>query len=312
MFKEIAHVIYPFLALNEVNKINRYSKERVKYPLYFIAGAPKSGGEILYDILTHYLDVVYPDGIVEKYGKNIFTAFELSNFIFKDKPRRSFSLGKREKYHSPVEFNLFWNRFFDPEEDFADSESVSAENINYLRMAFKSIINRFGPLLMYNQKFGVKLRLLNNIFPDCRIIWVKSNPVFTAQSVFIHRNQKKINHKEWWGCKPENWAEFKDESLVKRIVRQIFEIEKQINSDKALFGDRFMTVDTEDLSSTINTTERIRIFMGKDINYRLNAEDNKHLSKKNRKVSEKVFLRMMEEVQNYDWFSYENSGGFSL
>lgn len=288
--------------------ISRYKKQNIASPV-FIIGAPRTGSTILYEILTNYLDVSYINNFIFLTRNNYFTGFLLSKFFLKDMPHNYFKSKHGNTFsgglNAPHECGQYWNLCIPVGIDFIGEEDVNKYNCGDIKKLTAAITNRFGrPLLFKNLNAGMRIALLTKLFPGCKFIFIKRDPLFTAQSILLGRKKVFGDANKWWSVKPQNYNELKKLPYIEQIVKQVYFIEKQISSDLKKFSapEKVLNINYEQLTEVEEVTERINDFIfGSTIKGKISGElvkiDNKNL----KKLNDEEFNALKIQVEKLDW-----------
>ncbi|GAA3706779.1 hypothetical protein GCM10022421_12350 [Oceanisphaera sediminis] len=245
-------LLSPVVKLWEKRQYRKYSNMPLKHQPVFIIGAPRTGSTILYQTITNQFDVLYIDNLVCKFNKNFFFGFWLSNKLFKQKAHNCFSSnhGATKGLRSPSECGGFWYRWLPRDRHFIDHQGVTDKMVKEIREEISSVINKYDkPLVFKNLNAGQRLRLLSKAFPEAKFIYARREPEYTAQSILLAKRKLGIKENSFWSIMPKSVSELNKLEWPEQIVRQIFDIEKQISEDSALFEkDRFSIVNYLDLN----------------------------------------------------------------
>lgn len=259
-FNTAYSTLSPVIAIWEKKYIDKYANQPLKHQPIFIVGAPRTGSTILYQTLTNQLDVLYVDNLVCRFSKNFFFGFWLSNKLFKQKAHNCFKSdhGDTSKcgLRAPNECGKYWYRWLPSDKHFIDYNDLTGNMIKEIREEITTAINFFDkPLLFKNLNAGQRVRLLHKCFPEAKFIFIKREPMFTAQSILKAKRKIGIDNNAFWSVRPKNYKELEQLSSYEQIVKQIFYIEKQIVEDKTLFEhNNFLTIEYNDFRTTVEST----------------------------------------------------------
>lgn len=308
---KLIDLLSPLIKKWEEKYYKKYSSQLLKHKPVFIIGAPRTGSTILYQTLTNQLDVLYVDNLVCKFHKNLFFGFWLSDKLFNQKVHNCFKSnhGDTSKYgfHAPSECGGFWYRWLPKDRHFIDFNDITDEMVEQIRDEITAVINYFDkPLVFKNLNAGQRLRLLQKCFPEAKFIFVKRNPLFTAQSILKAKRRVMIEDDEFWSVMPHNVEQLKKLNGYEQIVKQIYYLEKQIVQDSKLFDKKnFLTVNYKELGESFeDTLEKCQRF--------IDVTQNSQCQKAEVKLTEKLFLNENEikafekEIRKLDWDSYNN------
>jgi hypothetical protein len=249
---------------------------------------------------------------VELFHRNFYLGFCLSHFLFKERPHNCFSsdLGRTREcgLHAPSESGAFWYRWLPKDKHYCTRKDISEKAIIDIRNNINSVINRFQkPFIFKNLNAGQRLNLINAIVPEAKVIFIKRNPLFTAQSIYMAKRKLKIETDTWWSVKPKNYLELEKLPAVEQIVKQVFFLEKQIFEDSKLFDDsNFITIDYSEISSLGNNiSQEIKNFIGGKINEREDGIFPEIKISEEKKIQDDIFENFKLETEKYDWDKYE-------
>lgn len=308
------YVIYISLRLSklisywEKENIEKYSRIPLKHQPVFIIGAPRTGSTILYQILTNQLDVIFVNNLTCILHKNFFYGFWLSNKLFKQKPHNNFKSfqGDTSKFglRSPSECGAYWYRWLSKDHHFIDYPEINDEMVNQIRDEITAVINYFNkPIVFKNLNAGQRIRLLSKCFPNAKFIFIKRDPLYTAQSIIISKKKLGMKSDEFWSIMPKNVNQLKKLSSAKQIVQQIFFIEKQINEDQKLVKkENFWIIQYEEMTNS-KFINRAKDFIG--VPYRKNAVKYKVNIRNKIKLNAKEIESLSCEIKKMDWNTYE-------
>jgi hypothetical protein len=177
---------------------------------------------------------------------------------------------------------------------------------NEIKNEITTVINHFDkPLLFKNLNAGQRLRLITRIFPNAKFIFIKRDPLYTAQSILKAKRSLGIDDDAFWSVMPENVESLRPLNAYEQIVKQIYYLEKQINVDKKLIRrGHLLDVYYTDLTDTskfqsikeclIGNVER-KAFQPSDI--RISEKDS---------LSEAEIHALKYEIAKLDWKAYHD------
>jgi hypothetical protein len=180
--------------------------------------------------------------------------------------------------------------------------------VEEIRKEITAVINCFErPLVFKNLNAGQRLRLLCRCFPEAKIIFMKREVIFTAQSIINAKRKIGIADNLFWSVMPKNHKELAKLHSYEQIVKQQFYIEKQIEEDRKLFdSNNFLVVNYNDLGENFEVTiDLCRTFIG--------TKDKEQYGKAEVKLTETLVLEADElekfnkEIARLDWDTYSDS-----
>lgn len=244
----LALLTHTLLSLYEKQALRQTGELPPHLQPLFIAAAPRTGSTLLYQALTNSLDVLYPDNLSQHFYRNFYTGMCLSHSFFGSKPHNCFESEHGQTYphglHAPADLAGFWYRWFPYEEDFLEPEDITEKAKSALQDNISALSAQFNkPFIFKNQHHSQRLRLLRDIFPDMKVIFLKRQPVDTILSLYRARQKKKVEESEWWSVKPKNWKELRSLAILERLVMQVYFLEKEIyDAGKTFPSEHFMTL----------------------------------------------------------------------
>lgn len=286
-----------------------YNKRITTCQPVFIIGAPRTGSTVLYQAITNQLDTLYIDNLVCKFYRNLFFGVWLSHKIFNnnahDCSRSTHGNTSSCGLRAPSECGGFWYRWLTTEKHFIDSTDVSNEVIEKIRKEILTPIRYFDkPMVFKNLNNGQRLRLLAKCFPDAKFIFVRRDPIFTAQSIIRAKRALNINDNEFWSVMPKNVEELKKLDGISQVIQQIYYIEKQIEEDRHLFpNDAFLDIHYSEMKDLNMVMERVK----KHVTTKERKSFNKMIIKVKEveKLPKEEFSRLKIDASKFDWNKYE-------
>lgn len=303
MIKIVFLLLSPLFTSFQKLKINSKNKNNLKHQPIFIIGAPRTGSTVLYQSLTNQADVLYVDNLVCLFFRNFFFGFWLSNKLFKQKAHDCFKSRhgntKDCGWRAPSECGGFWYRWLPTDRHFVDHDEVSQSAIEQIRSEITASSNYFNkPIVFKNLNAGQRLRLLAQAFPEAKFIFVRRDPLYTAQSILQAKRKVKVPDKQFWSIMPPNVEELKQLDWSEQIVKQIYYLEKQIAEDLQLFPkENVYEVNYTDLSQQTIT----------DLIEQLGLPQRTAFQNPAIKLNEKIALiehevqLLQQEIKKLDW-----------
>jgi len=138
--------------------------------------------------------------------------------------------------HSPSECGGFWYRWLPKERHFVDFDEISKESMEQIRQEITAVSNYFDkPMVFKNLNAGQRMRLISQIFPNAKFIFITREPFYTAQSILNAKRDAGVPDSEFWSIMPPNVTELKALDWPEQITKQIYNLERQIVKDSILF-----------------------------------------------------------------------------
>lgn len=278
----------------------------------FIIGAPRTGSTILNQLITNYFEVTYISNLADVFYKNLPFGIYLSNKLYHNQPHKTTtSRYGNTRYlgmNAPSEGGDFWYRWLPKEKHFIDFDEVDKTDIEEIRATIFSIINYWHrPLLFKNLNMGQRMRLIHEITPHAKFVWIKRNPLYTAQSILLARRALGILPGQLWSVRPINAAHLTTLDEIPQAVQQIYSLERQIFQDKSLFpAANFIEISYETLcSQTKDKMDKLSEFFGKNVLWQDFDNQSSPTYQDYRKVNQDEFDHLTRVVQQYNWRTYE-------
>ena len=223
----------------------------------FIVGAPRTGSTILYQAITNRFKVSYIDNLASLFYRNLRFGIWLSKKKYGDEPHNNFraEFGNTNKFggHAPSECGEFWYRWLPRSDHYADSLSVSNRAKRKIRREVLGVSKKYGqPFVFKNLNAGQRLKLIADIFPDAKILFVRRDPVFVVRSILKAREKLGVPPGQWWSVRPVNFRSLLDLGEVEMCAAQVHYLESQIISDIGLFDENNVrTIHYDDFSDDL-------------------------------------------------------------
>jgi len=310
LINKIYILLLPFIKKWNQKYYKKYSNQPLKHQPIFIIGAPRTGSTILYQTLTNQLDVLYVDNLTCRFNKTLFFGFWLSHKLFRQKAHNCFRSNhgdtSRCGLHAPSECGIFWYRWLPTDRHFIDYNDITNNMIEEIRKEITAVINYFDkPIVFKNLNMGQRIRLLKECFPEAKFIFIKREPLFTAQSILKAKRKLGVED-EFWSIMPSNVKELRQLGSYEQIIKQIFYLEKQITEDKNLFDNKFfLDLNYKQLGDcfddTLNICQEFIGTKGKDIYQKADIQLTEKILLKDKEI-----LKLQEEINKLDWDNYND------
>jgi len=263
----LSNRFYNFIKKYEDNISNSLVSRREEYAPIFIIGSPRTGSTIVFEHLSNELNILYTNNLTWKFYKNFLFSFILSDKIYKNRPHNCFESNHGATlscgWNAPSECGTFWRRWIDVDnKNFYDADDLNDTQKNEIKNEIERVIKYFDkPILFKNLINGQMIRVLIDIFPNAKFIFVKREPLLTAQSILKAKRKNGMRDNDYWSIKPKNYSTLKEiDNPYEQIIKQIYYIEKQIIEDaKLLPKDNFLTLNYENLEEDL---KRAKSFIG--------------------------------------------------
>lgn len=213
-----------------------------KQPI-FIIGVPRTGSTFTYQMITNRYKVRYFDNVFDIMHQFPLAGMCYSFRYFADKPHNCFRSknGHTLRYglHCPSEAGNYWYRFLPRKKYQINPEDLTIEKKKNLKQELEAILTIYDePLVIKNLANSLRLKLINELFPDARIIVIDRNDKDTSKSIRKIRKQKKTKPDEFWSIYPQELEMKSFESEDEIVENQIQSVKKIIDQDINLFPQK--------------------------------------------------------------------------
>lgn len=291
-----------FIHKHETALISKYRQVPNDRPVIFILGAPRTGSTILYQLITSFFEVTYLDNLVNLGRETPFVSYLLSRKIFGNKGHRTFSsqYGRSNGLHEPSEAGILWRKFMPKNFEYISDRDIDHNQLRFFSDFITAVNNKANTsLIVKNLYFTQRLRFLKASGLNLRFIFIKRDPVYTAQSIFLGRKQNMKDINCWWSVSPSNYEKLKDLDVFKQIAAQVYYLEKDTEQDLKLFSrENILTLWYEDLVNyPYKVIDYLKAFIGVDLRDDRDLDILSELKNQNKqKVDDDTFNRIVSEV----------------
>lgn len=223
-------------------------------PPTFILGPPRAGTTLLYQILTHCFEFAYICNYAAERSRYPATA----TWLLRRQIRRyvgdfTNEYGKTRGIAGPSEALDVWRRFFPTDRHYADEGRVSASGAEEMRRTVAAVAGILGaPFLSKDPVHSVRVRALNEIFPNCLFLYTHRDPEATAESMLRIREGRARSGvgdvTTWMHVKPREYDLLVGRPAVEQVAGQAYYCARNARDDMAAVApDRSLTVPYEAL-----------------------------------------------------------------
>jgi hypothetical protein len=309
-------MVSPLATLMEGRTILRFGRDsdgaaRDCHPV-FIVGAPRSGSTALYQALTECLDLLYIDNLASLFYRNLYFGMWLSQSVFHRRRHGCFQSeqGSTEGcgLHAPAECGDFWYRWLPREPHYIPKGQLGEVALRQIRQTIYAIIHRFRrPLVFKNLNAGQRMGMLRQITPNARFIFIRRDPVFTAQSIMEVKREKGLDARDWWSIMPENQPRLLELDGPEMAVAQVFYLERQIMMDRHLFPpEQCVDIRYEDFCrDVVGTIKRLGDYIGSGIAVKRDPAELEISLRQGQVVDDETFGRLKAACAALDWEGYD-------
>lgn len=305
LFKIFSQLTKIFIPLDRYIYKTKKTDE-IDFSPIFIIGAPRTGSTVFYQYFINWFDIAYVSNFLSYFYHSILIGSILDKrFIKKSALSFESNYGITKGLQSPSECGHLWYRWFD-KNDFNSSKIYNIRK-NILLM-FEIYSKNVVFKNLYN---GQRIKILKKIFPNALFIFVKRNPLYTAQSILKARVKYFKNRKQWFSVKPKNFQELQKLDYHDQIVKQIYFIEKQINQDlRELYQNQYIEVEYENFcKNPKNIIKSISDFFSKtniSIKEKEKVQTTKILNNNKITLSLNDINKFKAIINELDWDNYSS------
>jgi len=184
----------------------------------FILGPPRSGTTLLLQELITHSDVVFFSNLMVFLPKLMLKIFLFTKgSILKLSEVKEAEYGYVPGLNSPNEAGQVFREWF--------KKKPSKEKTKLIKNTVNFISTKAGcPLVSKNLNNATRLKTIIELFPDMKIIYIKRDPLITAQSILSARRNLSEDAK-WFGVKPPGHEKVLSKSLHYQVVWQVKQVE---------------------------------------------------------------------------------------
>ncbi len=219
------------------------------FPPIFIIGPPRSGSTLLYQLLTHRYKFAYLQNQMEPHNYSIawFTNKHIDPSIKYSSDFKSVH-GQTAKPNGPHEGGYFWRRFYPRRiHDYVFEHTLSPQEDFEIINTLKFLSYHYkAPFLSKNMEAGVRLRSIQQLFPNAVYILVKRDPRAVASSLLNVRLDIYGSKETWWSIRPKEYEELTRLPYHEQLAYQVAYIYK-VNFKDIWNPAQLVAVQYEDL-----------------------------------------------------------------
>lgn len=190
----------------------------------FIIGPPRSGSTLLYQLLASNFNFSYFSNITAFFYKS--PAWATKKF-WSEKKRYDpddykSEYGLIEGIRSPSEAGQLYRYWFESGKMDDKERKRISKTIGYISY-FTS-----RPFIWKNLDLSKKIDEINQIFSNPVFLFMKRDPLYTAQSLLISRRKRYGDYKRWFGIKPPGYEKITEHPPHEQVVLQVKSLEDHI------------------------------------------------------------------------------------
>jgi LPS sulfotransferase NodH len=232
----------PMLPVIEKKILSKRRAESNNVQPIFIVGAPRTGSTLLFELLISTYRMSYVTNFSALFFKTPAFAIKLQNRL-----RLCHQFSGRSEYGyvpglaAPSEAGVLFKRWFGNGDEIQPSagDLLPAERVRATVAAISETMG--GPFISKNLNNSLRVGRIHSVFPDAVYLFMRRDPVYTAQSIIVARRRLFDDDRQWFSVKPPNYRELADLEPFAQVVSQIKSIEDGIRTmfDKRQIVNRF-------------------------------------------------------------------------
>lgn len=218
-------------------------------PLLIVAGLPRSGTTLVYQLLAATGAFVYPSNVVARFYRRPVAGWRVERLLEPLLPAREPSLasraGRTEAWHGAHELGYFWHAHLPFERNHEPpAEALASWDHRPMARELAALQSEDGrPLVVKNPVLGYVLGTLLARIPEARIAWVERAPLAVACSIYRTRLAEVGDARRWWSVRPAGVEALADRSPEEQIAFQIRSLLDARERARAGHGDRWLDLE---------------------------------------------------------------------
>ncbi len=302
----------PVIQFFQQKATRKYSALPEKGQPVFIIGVPRSGTTLLFQIISNYFDILYPDNLVFFCRENPFMGFWLSQKIFNAKPHDNFRSSRGNTLegglHAPNQYPVFWDQHSKQLAYYSEGANLfSPRQQEGLYRQLYAVINKYQKNILFKGSVvGNNLPSFHEVFPGARFILYKRNPLYIAQSLILEAHSTQQDFENIWmnRIKPFNYQKIQDcKDDFKKAALYVHALSTVYEENLArLPSSHCISLSYEQVcNETITSMERVHHLLGKEQQTRENASLPVLKANNTRKLNDVEFRLLETEINKLQW-----------
>lgn len=242
---------------------------RFTAPVLLVAGVPRSGTTLLYQILAGTGAFVYPTNLMARFYARPVAGWRIERLLEPLLPRRELRFhsdaGRTEEWFGPHELGYFWHAFlpFDKHHQ-PEPAALKAWDHRPMAMELGALQAEDGrPLLVKNPILGYVLDVLMERVPAVRMVWVERDPLALACSIYRTRCAEVGTAERWWSVRPSWVTQAGQRPTEEQIAAQIRSLREVAERARGGHPGRWLELTYEDVCrSPVAAIDQVLAFAG--------------------------------------------------
>jgi len=207
------------------------------HPTIFIIGAPRSGTSLLYELMVMRMRFAYLSNAAHRFPQTPLAASYLCKHAI-ERWRGNFTsrYGHISGWGAPNEGGAVWLRWL-AEDGWSESQHLDREHAKALRCLTAGLSKILeAPFLNKNVMHSVRIRLINQVWPDALFIEVRRGTLDNARSI-VRAQRAQKSYEEWWSVRPKLSQSYLGASDTVRAIAQVVGCASDIEEDCSAIGE---------------------------------------------------------------------------
>ncbi len=244
---------------------------RFTAPVVLVAGPPRSGTTLVFQLLAATGTFVYPTNLMARFYARPVEGWRVERLLEPLLPSREMAFrsdaGRTEEWFGPHELGYFWHAVLPFEEHHQPEREVLASWDDHpMAVELGALQAEDGrPLLVKNPILGYVLDVLLERLPALRVVWVERDPLALACSIYRTRCAEVGGPSRWWSVRPSWVGEAESRPPEEQIAEQLRSLREVGGRARESHPGRWLELTYEDVCrSPEGAMDRVLAFAGAD------------------------------------------------
>jgi len=224
-------------------------------PLVIVAGVPRSGTTLLYQLLAGSGAFVYPSNLIARFYGRPVAGWRIERLLEPLLPARGTAFrsaaGRTEAWWGPHELGYFRHASLPFEAHHQPSaETLAAWDHRPMARKLAALQAEDGrPLVVKNPVLGYVLETLLERLPAARIVWVERSPLEVACSLYRTRITEVGEPGRWWSVRPAAVETLERLAPEEQIAAQIRSLAEAAERARSRYSARWLDLTHPEICS---------------------------------------------------------------
>ncbi len=238
-------------------------------PLLIVAGLPRGGTTLLYQLLAASGAFVYPSNLIARFYRRPVLGWRVERLLEPLLPPRtvvfSSQAGRTETWSGPHELGYFWHAHLPFERDHQPSSALLAgwdhRPVAAELAALQAEDGR--PLVVKNPLLTYVLGWLLDRIPEAQVVWSERPALATAASIYRTRRAEVGDTRRWWSVRPAGAQALEARSPEEQIASQIASLLRAREEARSRHSGRWLELEHARVcAEPVAELERVEAFLG--------------------------------------------------